>query len=124
MRSGAILKMLRMMTYKFGDVVLVPFPFTDLSTAKQRPAAVASSMQFHQGRIDLILMATTGNTTGTPQRLYVVTIQDWKKSGLVKESVIKLVVFTIQKTLIKRKFGVLDQATVKLLRQIIPKIFG
>lgn len=68
-------------------------------------------------------MAITSNTTNTSQRLQV-TIQDWKMSGLVKESVIKPVVFTIQKTLIKKKFGVLDQATVKLLRQTIPKIFG
>lgn len=113
-----------MTTYSFGDVVLVPFPFTDLSAAKRRPAAVVSSMQFHQGRIDLILMAITGNTTVTPQRLHVVTIQDWKMSGLVKASVIKPVVFTIQKTLITKKFGALDQATVKLLRQTIPKIFG
>jgi hypothetical protein len=80
-------------------------------------------MKFHQGRFDLILMAITSNTTNTSQRLQV-TIQDWKISGLVKESVIKPVVFTIQKTLIKRKCGALDQATVKLLRQTIPKIFG
>ena len=29
-----------MTAYNFGDVILVPFPFTDQSQAKQRPAVV------------------------------------------------------------------------------------
>jgi mRNA interferase MazF len=29
-----------MTAYSFGDVILVPFPFTDQSHAKQRPAVV------------------------------------------------------------------------------------
>ena len=32
-----------MTAYNFGDVILVPFPFTDQSQAKQRPAVVVSS---------------------------------------------------------------------------------
>ena len=30
-------------SYSFGDIVLVSFPFTDQSAAKQRPAVVISS---------------------------------------------------------------------------------
>jgi mRNA-degrading endonuclease toxin of MazEF toxin-antitoxin module len=35
--------MQHMTTYKFGDVILVSFPFTDQSTSKKRPAIVISS---------------------------------------------------------------------------------
>jgi mRNA interferase MazF len=45
------------MRYQFGDVVLVPFPFTDQSTAKQRPGVIVSSTAYHEARRDLILMA-------------------------------------------------------------------
>jgi mRNA interferase MazF len=32
------------MAHQFGDVVLVPFPFTDQSATKQRPGVVVSSL--------------------------------------------------------------------------------
>jgi mRNA interferase MazF len=33
--------------YEFGNLILVPFPFTDLSAAKKRPAVVVSSPAYH-----------------------------------------------------------------------------
>jgi mRNA interferase MazF len=45
--------------YEFGDLVLVPFPFTDQRTTKRRPAVVVSSERCHQERPDLIILAVT-----------------------------------------------------------------
>ena len=43
-----------MTRYNFGDVVLVPFPFTDQSGSKKRPAVVVSSAAYNAARLDLI----------------------------------------------------------------------
>ena len=51
-----------MIPYKRGDVVLIPFPFTDLSTTKQRPALVISSEAFHQQGTDLLVCAITSQS--------------------------------------------------------------
>jgi mRNA interferase MazF len=51
-----------MTSYKFGDVVLVPFPFTDQTATKKRPAVVVSSEDYQTHRPDLILMAITSQS--------------------------------------------------------------
>ena len=51
--------MQNMTNYEFGDVVLVPFPFTDQTTTKKRPAIVVSSADYHLQRLDLILIGVS-----------------------------------------------------------------
>jgi mRNA interferase MazF len=53
------------MAYQFGDVVLVPFPFTDQSATKQRPGVIVSSLGYHHARRDLILMPITSQVRGS-----------------------------------------------------------
>lgn len=46
-------------TYEFGDVVLVSFPFTDQHTTKRRPAVLIGSERYHEERPDLLILAIT-----------------------------------------------------------------
>jgi len=42
-----------MTNYKFGDVLLLPFPFTNQSTSKQRPAVVVSNDIYNRQKDDI-----------------------------------------------------------------------
>jgi mRNA interferase MazF len=112
-----------MTAYKFGDIVLVPFPFTDQSAVKRRPAVVISSQAYHRARPDIVIMAVTSQQ---PQTLSVgeVQVQDWREAGLIKPSVLKPVVTTIDPGLIQKKLGQLTAADQALLRQALTQIIG
>lgn len=54
------------MAHSFGEVVLVPFPFTDQSGTKKRPAVIVSSGGYNANRHDLIIMAITSQARMPP----------------------------------------------------------
>lgn len=47
------------MPYEFGAIVLVPFPFTDQSASKKRPAVVVSDRAYNADKPDVVVMAVT-----------------------------------------------------------------
>jgi mRNA interferase MazF len=85
-----------MTTYKFGDVILVPFPFTDQSTSKKRPAIVISSDNYNRYKPDIILIAVTSQVNATLQ-FGEITIDNWADAGLIKPSVIKPIITTLER---------------------------
>jgi mRNA interferase MazF len=97
-----------MTDYEFGDVVLIPFPFTDQSASKKRPAVIVSSLDYHRQRPDVIVMAITSRIS--PSMAGDIPLQNWQAAGLLKASVIKAVVTTIEPTLILKKLGRLQEA--------------
>lgn len=107
----------------FGDIVLVSFPFTDQSAAKQRPAVVISSDGYHQSRRDLIIMAITSQVRPI-QGVGEVAVQDWKSAGLLKPSAIKPVIATVEYTLVIKRLGRLKEGDQQKLRAAIAKIVG
>jgi mRNA interferase MazF len=109
--------------YSFGDIVLVPFPFTDQSAAKRRPAVVVSSAAYHRGRRDLIIMAVTSQARPAAT-LGEVKVADWKSAGLIKPSVVKPVIATVDATLVIRRLGRRKAEDQETLRRAIGAIFG
>ena len=85
-----------MTSYEFGDVVLVPFPFTDQSASKRRPAVVVSSTAYHADHSNLILMGISSQISAL-HRVGEVMISDWKAAGLIGPSVVKAVMTTVER---------------------------
>lgn len=74
--------------FSFDSVVLVPFPFTDQSGTKKRPAVVVSSAGYNASRRDLVIMAITSQVR-TPLDFGEAMVGDWQEAGLVKTSVLE-----------------------------------
>ena len=109
--------------YEFGDLVLVPFPFTDQRTTKRRPAVVVSSERYHEERPDLIILAVTSQVHAAPA-VGEAAIAKWKEAGLLKPSVFKPLLATIEKGLILRKLGRLEEEDRRVLRAVLDAILG
>jgi len=110
-------------TFNFGDIILVPFPFTDQSTSKKRPAVVISSDAYNNDRSDIILMAVTSQMwhlgkTGEAE------VKNWQEAGLLKPSLIKPILTTIEKTLVLKKLGSLSMKDRHTLQEVLQTIIG
>jgi mRNA interferase MazF len=109
--------------FEFGDIVLVPFPFTDQSTNKKRPAVVISSAEYHRQRFDLILMAVTSQVRPV-QSVGDATILHWQAAGLLKQSVLNPLITTVEKGLVLRVMGKLHFEDRLRLRHALNDIIG
>jgi mRNA interferase MazF len=112
-----------MTTYNFGNIVLVPFPFTDQSTVKKRPAVVVSSDAYNRKRPDIIIMAVTSQMRSAAY-FGDVAVNQWQQAGLLKPSVIKPIVTTIDKYLVIKTLGQLNKEDRESLRESFYKILG
>ncbi len=89
-----------------GDVVLTPFPFTDLTGASLRPALVVSSGTIGE---DIVLAAISSVVRGAvaPTDLAVDSAHpEFGQTGLRVKSVIRLhKLVTVEHALIRRRLG-------------------
>jgi mRNA interferase MazF len=111
------------MPFDFGDVVLVPFPFTSQTASKKRPAVVVSKRAYNETRPDLIVMAVTSQLRRSPE-LGETWVPAWEASGLLKPSAIKPVFATLEQRLVLRQLGALTTADQAALRKSIAEIIG
>jgi len=91
-------------SYSRGDVVLVPFQFTDQRLVKRRPALVISSTPYQRGRNEVIIAALTSRIR-TPLLVGDHLIKGWRQAGLPKPSVATAILRTVKASMVIRRLG-------------------
>ena len=107
-----------MTIYNRGDVILVPFPFSNQTTTKKRPSVIVSSNVYNNTSSDIVIMAITGKT-GKTFAIGECLIEDWQSAGLLKLSSIKPAISTIEQRLVLKKLGKLSPKDLILMENAI-----
>jgi len=107
-----------MTAYNFGDVVLVGFPHTDFRNVSKRPAFVI----YDADDLDLLVARITTQEYNTEADYKIV---EWKRSGLIAESFVRLSKqATIEKKYIIKKLGTLIESEQENIKSVLRKIFN
>ncbi|MEZ4868066.1 MAG: type II toxin-antitoxin system PemK/MazF family toxin [Caldilineaceae bacterium] len=102
-----------------GDIIVVPFPFTDLSTSKIRPAIVLANA----GRDDWILCQVTSNAYSDIAAIEI-SRNDFASGGLRVTSYARPgKLFTAHESLFKSRQGKLKPEKLQEVKAAVAKLF-
>ena len=91
--------------FKKWDIVLVPFPFTDLSVSKWRPALIISPEKFNIFG-DVVITFLTSNLQ-VNKKIGDYLIIEWENASLPKPSLIRMKFATLDSKFISKRIGAL-----------------
>jgi mRNA interferase MazF len=111
-----------MTRYNKGDVILVPFPFSDQTATKKRPAIIVSSDTYNSISQDIVIMAITGQIRGHIG-VGEFLIEDWQSAGLLKPSAVKSAISTIEQRLVVKILGRLSSKDLSTLEKALKELF-
>lgn len=108
-----------MPNFSRNEVVLVRYPFSDLSNIKVRPAVVMSAPHISQ---DVFIVALTSKTAALLPGEFV--LRDWSKAGLNTSTAVKRNVYTLHTQLIIKSIGRLTRKDSQMLEHALKQWFG
>ena len=87
-----------------GDVVLVLFPFSDVTAVKRRPALVVSTQAYNEATGDTIIAQITSKVK-SPPRPGDHLLKRWRDAGLPLPSLVRAKLATLHSSLFVRTLG-------------------
>jgi len=90
---------------KQGDILLIPIPFTNLSSNKKRPVLVISNDLYNNKTEDILVAAITSNIDGKEYEI-LISNEDMLSGTLKLESCIRAdKIYTLSQSIVISMFG-------------------
>jgi mRNA interferase MazF len=108
-------------TFEAFDVVVVPFPFTDKTTTRRRPALVISRARFNVAHDHAILaMITAARHSDWPSDT---KLGEWREAGLIAPCLVRLKLFTLPVERVVARLGALANTDRSAVRAVLMDSF-
>jgi mRNA interferase MazF len=111
------------MPFRRGDVVLVPFGFTDGTGTKWRPAVVVSADAYGDRSPDVLIASITGNLRAIPHPGDHQVVE-WDRAGLLRPSLVQTKLTTVEASMIGRRLGRLTAADLAAVDRGLRQALG
>ena len=100
-----------------GDILLIPIPFTDLSSQKRRPVIVISNGIYNQKTADIVVVAMTSNPTPADYS-FTISSSDLDKGTLNRPGKVRVDrIYTLSQSIVVKTFGRVNETTLARIRQ-------
>jgi len=91
--------------YRQGDILLIPIPYSDLTSNKKRPVLVLSNDDYNTKTEDIIVAAITSNITSKEYSI-LISNKDMQEGNLHVNSCIRVdKIYTLSQSIVIKKFG-------------------
>jgi len=104
------------------DIVLVPIPFTDLTSKRRRPVVVISNDKYNYNTDDVVLVAMTSNLKAADYS-FTITSADLAIGSLKRPSRVRVDrIYTLAQPIVAKKFGQISEAAFDRIRQLLGEL--
>lgn len=107
-----------------GDIVLIPIPFTNLSSQKRRPVIVVSNNAYHRITTDMVVVAMTSN----PARVaysFSIDPSDLDRGRLNRPGTVRVdKIYTLSQALAITTFGQVNIGTLDRIRATLQDLIA
>ena len=102
-----------------GHIVLIPVPFTDLTSQKRRPVIVISNNAYNQNKADIVVVAMT-SSPAPADFAFTINSSDLSSGRLNRPGQIRVdKIYTLAQAIVVKVFGKVNKSVLGRVRQLL-----
>lgn len=105
-----------------GDIVLIPIPFTDLSSQKRRPVIVVSNDAYNRKTMDIVVVAMTSNPAAADYS-FTITSSNLEQGRLNRPGKVRVdKIYTLSQSIVVKTFGRVNSNVLDRIRSTLQNL--